>query len=188
MKMTTARFLNEHTPFEGLKVITRNPIGDSRGFLERVFCSTDLTGWRGNTIAQINRTRTSTAGTLRGLHFQRPPVAEVKYVTCLSGSVYDVALDLRAGSDSFGQHFGIKLSAEAHNALIIPEGFAHGFQTLTDDVEMLYIHSEPFTPEFEGGVNATDPNLEINWPLPVMIQSDRDSKLPNLQELEGIFR
>ena len=188
MKIVSDKFSHERTPLEGLKVICRHPIGDSRGFLERVFCSNDLAGWDGRPIAQINRTRTEAAGTLRGLHFQRPPAAEAKYVTCLSGAVFDVVVDLRVGSRTFGEFFSIELLADAHNALIIPEGFAHGFQTLTDNVEMLYIHSMAHFPEFEGGINTSDPALQINWPLPVALQSKRDSKLPKLIEIEGISK
>lgn len=184
----TVKFSHEHTPLEGLKVISRRPIGDSRGYLERVFCSADLAHWDGRPIAQINRTLTEASGTLRGLHFQSPPVAEAKYVTCLSGAVFDVAVDVRGGSRTFGKHFSIKLSADAHNALIIPEGFAHGFQTLSDNVEMLYIHSEAFSPDFECGINPMDPALEIKWPLAVKMQSQRDTELPDLMKAKGIFK
>ena len=185
-KVLTDRFSHTGTPLEGLRVISRHPIGDSRGFLERVFCSTDLVGWDGRPIAQINRTRTEAVGALRGLHFQRPPAAEAKYVTCLYGAVFDVVVDVREGSRTFGEHFSIKLSADAHNALIIPEGFAHGFQALSDNVEMLYLHSHTYSPDFEHGINPMDPTLEIKWPLAVKLQSQRDTELPNFNEIKGI--
>ena len=188
MKTITDRFSSELTPLEGLRLISRYPIGDSRGLLERVFCSTNLAGWDGRPVAQINRTLTEVAGTLRGLHFQRPPAAEAKYVTCLSGAVFDVAVDVREGSLTFGKFFGVELSADAHNGLIIPEGFAHGFQTLTDNVEMLYLHSQAFSPEFESGINALDPQLNINWPLTVALQSQRDITLPELAKTKGISK
>lgn len=184
----TGKFSHGHTPLEGVNVISRHPIGDSRGFLERVFCSNDLAGWDGRPIAQINRTRTEATGTLRGLHFQIPPAAEAKYVTCLYGAVFDVVVDVREGSTTFGKHFSIKLSADAHNALIIPEGFAHGFQTLTDNVEMLYIHSQAFSPNFERGLNPMDPSLKIIWPIAVKLQSQRDTELPDLEKIKGLFK
>lgn len=186
MKISKNRFSHKHTALEGLTVVSRNPIGDSRGFLERIFCSSSLPGWGGRPIVQINRTLTEIAGTLRGLHFQRPPAAEAKYVTCLSGAVYDVVVDIRKGSSTYGNFFSIELSANSHNAIVIPEGFAHGFQTLTNNVEMLYIHSHAFSPKFDCGINALDPVLKIKWPLKVELQSERDCKLPILNKIEGI--
>jgi dTDP-4-dehydrorhamnose 3,5-epimerase len=182
----SARFIAEPTPLDGLVHLTRMPLGDSRGFLERVFCMQDVSAWQNRPIAQINRTRTERSGTLRGLHFQYPPHAECKYVTCLSGRVYDVALDLRLGSATYGQWYGVELAANAHNALIIPEGFAHGFQTLSDSVEMLYLHSAPYAGFAEGGIDALDLALNIGWPAPLTERSERDAALPQLQDFEGI--
>lgn len=182
----SARFSAEQTPLEGVLHLTRTPIGDARGFLERIFCLEDVPAWGGRAIAQINRTRTQTRGTVRGLHFQYPPHAECKYVTCLSGKVFDVAMDLRAGVSTYGQWFGVELSGEAHNALIIPEGFAHGFQTLSDDVEMLYLHSAAYNGEAEGGINALDETLDINWPAEVTQLSGRDEALPALRDFKGV--
>lgn len=183
----SARFIVEPTPLAGCCALTRAPLGDERGFLERLFCSEDLGPlWGQRPIAQINRTVTATKGTLRGMHFQHVPAAECKYVTCLRGVVYDVAVDLRADSASFGRWFGLELSGASHNALIIPEGFAHGFQTLSDDVEMLYLHSAAYNAGCEGGVNAHDRDLAIDWPLPVTLQSPRDQALPPLTDIKGI--
>lgn len=183
----SARFNFQLTPLAGCFSLTRSALGDTRGFLERVFCSEDLEPvWGQRPIAQINRTMTAAKGTLRGMHFQSPPAAECKYVTCLRGAVYDVAVDLRAGSASFGQWFGLELAGDTHNAIIIPEGFAHGFQTLSDDVEMLYLHSAAYDAGCEGGVNAHDSELAIDWPLPVTLQSPRDQALPPLTDIKGI--
>ncbi|MEQ8742965.1 dTDP-4-dehydrorhamnose 3,5-epimerase family protein [Parasphingorhabdus sp.] len=182
----SVRFITEKTPLDGVVHLTRNPIGDARGYLERLFCADDVPAWGSRPIAQINRTRTLKAGTLRGLHFQHPPNAECKYITCLSGRVYDVALDLRFGSKTYGQWYAVELVAEAHNALIIPEGFAHGFQTMSDNVEMLYLHSAPYAGAAEGGIDAIDVALNIRWPAPLSERSKRDAALPCLQDFEGI--
>ncbi|MFM7576864.1 MAG: dTDP-4-dehydrorhamnose 3,5-epimerase family protein, partial [Microcystaceae cyanobacterium] len=131
----------------GLKTVTRQPIGDRRGFLARLFCAEELkeAGWH-KPIAQINHTYTAQAGTVRGLHYQNPPHAEMKLVTCIQGQIWDIAVDLRANSPTFLTWQGAVLSAENHSALLIPEGCAHGFQALTDDVELIYCHSVPYNP------------------------------------------
>ncbi len=168
------RFEISDTPIDGVKVITRLPIGDARGFLERSFCAEDLkvAGWD-EPIAQINRTYTAERGTLRGMHYQKPPHAEMKIVSCLRGSVLDVAVDLREGSPTFLQHFAIELGDD-DSSLLIPEGCAHGFQTLSKDVEMMYFHSSAYAPDFEDSVNPHDPKIGIKWPLPVSVISQRD--------------
>ena len=164
------------TPIAGLQVLQRKPIGDSRGYLERLFCSDDLQAHtKGKHISQINHTLTASRGTVRGMHFQRPPHAEIKFVSCLRGEVFDVAVDLRDNSPTFLRWHAEVLSADNHKTLIIPGGFAHGFQTLTDDCEMLYFHTAPYLPGAEGGLNAQDPRLAIQWPLPVAELSPRDA-------------
>jgi dTDP-4-dehydrorhamnose 3,5-epimerase len=176
-----SRFAVETTPLAGLVSVQRQPLADSRGFLARMFCAQDLApaGWTWP-IAQINHTHTLQRGTVRGLHFQHPPAAEAKLVSCLRGAVWDVAVDLRAGSPTFLQWFGRELSAANHQALLIPPGFAHGFQTLADDCEMFYLHSAPYAPAAEGGLDALDPRLAITWPLPVAERSPRDAEHPLL--------
>lgn len=161
----------------GLKLITRTRLGDNRGFLARVFCAEELStaGWR-RPIAQINHTYTAKRGTVRGMHYQRPPNAEAKLVTCLHGQVWDVAIDLRAGSPTFLRWHAEHLSAENGHAMLIPEGFAHGFQALSDDVELLYCHSAPHTPESESGINPLDPMLAIAWPEPPGRLSYKDTQ------------
>jgi len=160
----------------GIKRVRRLHIGDNRGFLARLFCADELLtpGWI-KPIAQINHTYTAKQGTVRGMHFQRPSNAEMKLVTCIRGEVWDVAVDLRYGSPTFLHWHAEQLSAQNGCALIIPEGFAHGFQALTDDVELLYCHSAPYVPEAEAGLHPLDPCLAISWPLPVIELSPRDS-------------
>jgi dTDP-4-dehydrorhamnose 3,5-epimerase len=171
------------TPLAGLRMLLRKPIGDSRGYLERLFCTEELQPLAsGRHIAQINHTLTAVRGTVRGMHFQHPPHAETKFVSCLRGEVFDVAVDLRHNSPTFLRWHAERLSADNHKTFVIPEGFAHGFQVLTDDCEMLYFHTATFQPGAEGGLNAEDPRLAIQWPLLVVGLSPRDAAHPLLNE------
>lgn len=176
-----SRFTITDLPLAGLKRVQRQRLGDNRGFLVRLFCAEGLAaaGWN-KPIAQINHTYTAKQGTVRGMHFQRPPHAEMKLVSCIRGEVWDVAVDLRVGSPTYLHWHAEQLSAENGCALLIPEGFAHGFQALTDDVDLLYCHSEAYTPAAEAGLNPLDPKLAITWPLPVTELSVRDSQHPLL--------
>jgi dTDP-4-dehydrorhamnose 3,5-epimerase len=169
------------TPLQGLKLIQRNPIGDHRGYLERMFCAEELQSLiPGRGIVQINHTLTAKRGTVRGLHFQYPPYAETKIVSCLRGEVFDVAVDLRQGSPTF-LHWHVEiLSADNHKSLLIPEGFAHGFQTLKEDCELLYFHTAAYQPSAEGGLNALDSMLNICWPEAVIELSSRDAAHPSV--------
>jgi dTDP-4-dehydrorhamnose 3,5-epimerase len=171
-----SRFEVVDTPLAGLKVVRRQRLGDSRGFLSRLFCAEELgaAGWTGP-IAQINHTFTARAGTVRGLHYQRPPHAEAKLVSCLRGEVWDVAVDLRTGSPTFLRWHAERLSAENGCALLIPPGFAHGFQALSDDVELLYCHSVPYAAPSEAGLHPQDERLGIAWPLTITELSARDA-------------
>ncbi len=179
----STRFDILDTPLSGLRVLQRKPIGDSRGYLERLFCREELqTLAPDKPIAQINHTLTASRGTVRGLHFQRPPHAETKFVSCLRGEVFDVAVDLRHNSPTFLRWHAELLSADNHKTLVIPEGFAHGFQTLTDNCEMLYFHTIAYQPGAEGGLNPRDPQLAIQWPLPVAGLSPRDAAHPLLDD------
>lgn len=175
------RFATRDTPLSGLRLIERIPIRDDRGHLVRLFCSRELAsmGWD-KPIAQINHTLTRRKGTVRGMHFQCPPHAEAKLVSCVRGAVWDVGIDLRAGSPTFLQWHAELLSAENQCALLIPEGFAHGFQTMAEDCELLYLHSVAYAAESEGAVNATDPRVGITWPLSITEQSARDRSHPLL--------
>lgn len=178
----SSRFDVIELPLSGLALVARQRLGDSRGFLSRLFCATELAaaGWT-KSIAQINHTYTSQRGTVRGMHFQRSPHAEMKLVSCIRGEVWDVAVDVRADSSSFLCWHAERLSADNGHALLIPEGFAHGFQSLTDDVELLYCHSAGYDASSESGLNPRDPRLEISWPLPIAAISPRDSSHPSIE-------
>ena len=172
---------------EGVFAVDIKPIGDDRGYFARTFCTEEFgnnslcTRW-----AQMNMSFSQTAGTLRGLHFQRAPASEVKFVRCISGRILDVILDLRRGSKSFGHHVTIELEGDRKNAVYVPIGCAHGFQTLSDNVELQYFHSHAYAPDLEGGVNPLDPDLGIKWPLPIAQISDRDNALLPFSECEPL--
>jgi dTDP-4-dehydrorhamnose 3,5-epimerase len=176
------------TPIPGLRLVRAQRLGDARGHLARLFCAEELrlAGWSAP-MAQVNLTLTRQRGTVRGLHYQRPPDAEIKLVRCLRGAVWDVVVDLRSGSPTFLQWHAEVLSADNLASLLIPQGCAHGFQALSDDVEMLYMHSAPYVPASEGGVSASEPRLAIPWPLPITEMSGRDLAFPLLtKSFEGI--
>lgn len=168
----------------GAYEVLLEPRTDERGFFSRFFCVEEFSKHGLNaTWVQMNLSLTRDVGSVRGLHFQRGLAAEVKLVRCLRGFAYDVIVDLREGSKSYGQHVSVVLDAERRNSIYVPKGFAHGFQTLEDDVELQYFHSEPYVPNHEGGINAMDPALAINWPLPTALMSARDQNLPKLAEV-----
>jgi len=181
----TGRFEIIRTPLEGLMLLRRRRMGDERGWLERLFCAEELkdAGWSWP-VTQMNRTLTARKGSVRGMHFQHPPHEEAKLVTCLRGEVLDVAVDLRENSPTFRRWHGEILSDGNAASLLIPPGFAHGFQTLTDNVEMLYVHSAAYAPEAEDGVRADDPTIAIAWPLDITERSERDRNFPLLAERE----
>jgi dTDP-4-dehydrorhamnose 3,5-epimerase len=172
-----------NTPIKDLMVIERMPVNDHRGFLARIFCVEQLKefGWQ-KPIAQINLTLTKKRGTVRGMHFQNTPHAEMKLVSCLRGEVWDVAIDLRAKSPTFLMWYAEKLSADNCQALLIPEGFAHGFQALSDDCELLYVHSSLYVQNAEAGIQPTDPRIGISWPLNISEVSVRDLSHPLLND------
>ena len=171
-----SRLVIEPTPLAGVLRVRRQRLGDARGSFERLFCADELhaAGWT-RPVAQVNRTVTAGRGTVRGLHFQRPPHAEMKLVSCTRGAVWDVAVDLRAGSPTFLAWHAERLSAEEGTALLVPEGCAHGFQALVDEVELVYCHSAVYVAEAEAGLHPQDPRLAIGWPLPVAGLSARDA-------------
>ncbi|SRR6266536_3329143 len=177
------RFTVTDLTLAGLKLVQRQRLGDARGFLSRVFCIEELgpAGWN-RPVVQINHTYTARCGTLRGMHFQRSPHAEMKLVNCIRGEVWDVAVDVRTGSKTFLRWHAERLSADNGRALLIPEGFAHGFQALTDHVELLYCHSAAYAATAEAGLNPKDPMLAITWPLQSTELSERDSQQPMLSE------
>lgn len=170
-------------PLAGLLLLNRDNKADSRGSFERLYCASLFRRFGiESPIDQINLTHTLRRGTVRGMHFQRFPNAEDKVVSCLRGRVLDVAVDVRPNSPTFLKWHAVELSPDAYNALLIPKGFAHGFQTMTDDCEMLYFHTASYSPADEGGINPADPRLDIDWPLRVTEISERDFAHPFIDE------
>ena len=169
------------TALHGLWEIETVPRGDARGSLTRLYCDDSFDAVApGLRFVQVNHSITAHRGTLRGLHFQRAPALEAKLVRCLRGRVFDVIVDLRAGSKTFARWHAVELSENNQRQVLIPPGCAHGFQTLTDDCELLYQHSARYTSVLEGGVAHDDPRLGIAWPLPVAELSARDRALPRI--------
>jgi len=169
------------TILKGAYIIELEPFGDSRGFFARTFCKREFKEI-GHTkeFVQFNHSMTSEKGTLRGLHYQVPPSSEVKLIRCIKGEVYDVIVDLRAGSPTFLNHIGVVLSEDNMKMIYVPEGFAHGFQTLKDNSQMIYHHTAYYTPEDERGLYFNDPKLDIKWPLDIKNLSEKDSKNPGI--------
>ena len=165
----------------GLYKIEQKVFCDERGRFARLFCQTSL-GEQGRPfdIRQVNHSRTQEKGSVRGLHYQQAGFAEAKLITCVRGSIWDVAVDLRPESPTFLQWHGEYLNAEEGNSFLIPGGFAHGFQTLTDDAQVLYFSDADYAPAHEAGISATDPRLNIAWPLPVKNLSAKDATHPLL--------
>jgi len=172
----------EDTTLAGLKRVQRRPIEDERGFFCRFYCASEFGSvGSGQALSQINHTLTRRAGAVRGLHYQRPPHAETKLVSCIAGSVFDVAVDLRHGSPTFLQWHGERLTAANRASLLIPEGFAHGFQALEPDCELIYLHTAAYRPDAEGALNVSDPMLAIEWPLAITDLSTRDRAHPFIE-------
>ncbi|MFP3041953.1 dTDP-4-dehydrorhamnose 3,5-epimerase [Treponema primitia] len=166
----------ENTKIEGVKTILSDPFRDERGFFNRIFCQEELSTIRPNlVIVQINHSMTKNKGTIRGMHFQYPPHSEMKIVRCVKGSIFDVAIDLRKGSPTFLQWHGEVLSVENMKALVVPEGCAHGVQTLEDNVEMVYMSTAAYCKEAEGAVRYDDPKVGVRWPLEVSVVSQKDA-------------
>lgn len=164
------------TSIADLVVAESEALKDERGAFARLFCEQELLSFIGHRkIVQINHSCTEAVGAVRGLHFQHAPYAEMKVVRCLKGKVWDVAVDLRPQSPSYKRWYAQELSPQNAYMMMIPEGFAHGFQVLEASSELLYLHTAFYKPEAEGGVRHDDPQLGITWPLPVTDISARDS-------------
>jgi dTDP-4-dehydrorhamnose 3,5-epimerase len=168
------------TPLSGSYLIELEKRGDNRGFFARFFCENEF-GDQGlvNRFVQINNSLTAKKGTLRGMHYQLQPSAEVEVVRCIRGSLYDVILDLRPDSPTFGKSFGAELSAENRTMMYVPQGFAHGFVTLEDDTEALYLVSALYAPDLERGIRYNDPAFNIQWAIPPAEISEKDGKWPD---------
>ncbi|GJD97881.1 dTDP-4-dehydrorhamnose 3,5-epimerase [Methylobacterium iners] len=162
-------------------MIEIEPRGDERGWFGRTYCTTEFEAAGLETVyVQQNASVSAEKGTIRGMHFQRPPYGEVKLLRCLRGAIFDVIIDLRRTSPTFLRYQGFELSAENRRMLYVPKGFAHGFQTVTEDVEVSYLVSAPYSPLSEGGVRFNDPLFGIKWPLPVSVISEKDANWPLL--------
>ncbi len=163
------------TPIKGAYLIDLEKHGDDRGFFARAFCEKEFAAHRLATrFVQVNDSFSARKGTLRGMHYQLAPRAETKVVRCIRGALYDVILDLRGGSPTFGQSFGAELTSENRRMMYVPRGFAHGFITLADDTETIYLVDEYHAPEHERGVRWDDPKFDIRWPMPPVVLSDKD--------------
>jgi dTDP-4-dehydrorhamnose 3,5-epimerase len=167
------------TPLQGAFIIDLEPNRDERGFFARTFCAREFAqhGLE-SAVVQCNLSANLKAGTLRGMHFQQPPVSEAKLVRCVRGAIHDVVVDLRPQSDTYRRHLAVELSAENRRALFVPSLFAHGFQTLTDDAEIEYQMSEFHAPDGAGGFRYDDPAFAICWPLPISVISPQDLAWP----------
>lgn len=174
--------MNIHaTPLADLMLVEVAPHVDARGAFARLFCNRALASVIGQRqIVQINHSQTRAVGSIRGLHYQHPPHAEMKLVRCLRGRVWDVAVDLRPQSPTFLRWHGQELTPENRLMMAIPEGFCHGFQVLEPESELLYLHTAHYAPQAEGGLRFDDPRLAIRWPLPLAGLSARDAAYPLL--------
>jgi dTDP-4-dehydrorhamnose 3,5-epimerase len=168
------------TPLAGAFVIEPEPIPDARGLFARTWCQRELEAHGlESRLAQCSTSFNKCKGTLRGMHYQAAPFAETKIVRCTRGSMYDVIIDLRPESATFTRYFGVMLTADNRKAMYIPKGFAHGFQTLEDDTEVLYQISEFYSPEHSRGVRWNDPAFGIAWPPDELTLSEHDRGYPN---------
>lgn len=167
------------TRIQNLKIVETIKHIDERGEFMRLFCDEELHSITfPREIVQINFSKTIKKGTIRGLHFQRQPKAEMKFVRCIRGKVWDVAVDLRESSSTYLDWHGEILSSDNNRMLVIPEGFAHGFQVIEPNSEIIYLHTAGYCPRSEGGIRYDDPVLKITWPLPVTSVSERDNTHP----------
>ena len=173
------RFNFIETSLNNLYKIEQKPIEDERGFFSRFFCAEEFKeiGFT-NAIIQMNHTYTKKKGAVRGMHFQNPPYSDTKIITCIKGEVFDVAVDIRKDSPTFLHWHAEVLSEKDNSSLYVPDGFAHGFQTLTENCELLYAHSSSYQYYAEGGLNVLDSEMSIQWPLKISEISERDQNHP----------
>ncbi len=166
----------EATNIAGVYTIHLKKLQDERGLFARTFCKNEFKqiGFD-KEFVQFNHSFNRQQGTIRGMHFQQPPWAETKLIRCIQGAVYDVAVDIRAGSPTFLQHVAVELSEENMVSILIPEGVAHGFQTLQNNAALIYHHTQFYTPEADAGIRFNDPALQIQWPLPPVMISSKDA-------------
>ena len=182
------RFLETSLP--GVTIVEPEPFADERGLFARTFCAEEFAAHDLiPVVAQASICQNRLRGTVRGMHYQAPPATEAKLVRCLRGAVLDIAIDVRPGSPTYLRHVAVELTAANRRALYVPEGFAHGYQVLEDDTELLYQMSTPYSPGHEGGLRYDDPALGVAWPLPVALVSEKDKAWPLLEPaLPGVAR
>ena len=169
-----------HTPIAGLVLVELEKRGDDRGYFARYFCQEEFAAaGLETTFVQGNVSLTAEAGTVRGIHYQLPPSSEDKYVRCTRGALWDVGLDLRKGSPTYGQCWGVELTPDKGLGLVLSAGIAHGFQTLAPDTEATYLVSSTYAPTLERGLRYDDPALAIPWPQAVTVVSDKDANWPD---------
>jgi dTDP-4-dehydrorhamnose 3,5-epimerase len=166
----------QETTLKGSFVIRLNSLHDERGWFMRTYSKDEFARQIGHTKewVQMNHSFTTVKGTIRGMHYQLSPFSEIKLVRCIIGKVFDVIIDLRTNSSTYLKWHSLILSAENKNMIYIPEGFAHGFQTLSENSELIYMHSENYHPEAESGIKYNDPSVNIQWPLDIAEISERD--------------
>jgi len=176
------------TPLPDAYLIEPSPVTDNRGWFSRIYCKEEYAAiapaidW-----VQFNNSFTNRSGSVRGMHYQLNPFGEIKLIRCISGSVYDVIIDVRQDSPTFLKWFGAILSSDSRIMMFVPQGFAHGFQTLTDNCELIYAHTSSYKPGYEGAIRYNDPAIGIVWPLGVTEISERDQTHPFLtNEFKGI--
>jgi dTDP-4-dehydrorhamnose 3,5-epimerase len=175
------------TPLNGAFLIELDKHQDERGFFARSFCEKEFSAYGLETRwVQMNNSFNRRRGTMRGLHFQKPPKCEVKVVRCVKGSIWDVIVDLRKGSSSFGKWFGAELNENNRTMLYVPRGFAHGFVSVSDSSEIIYMTSEYYAPEYEQTLRWDDPLLQIKWPITPKVISTKDQSARNLDDVEAV--
>ena len=168
------------TPLKGAYIVEIDPRADYRGFFARSFCRQEFEAQGLNpAVAQCNISFNPKAGTLRGMHYQAEPFREVKLVRCTAGAIYDAVIDLRSGSATYRRWFGVELTADNRRALYVPEGFAHGYLTLTGNTEVFYQVSEVYSPGHERGIRWNDPAFGIKWPKTPVVISPKDASHPD---------
>jgi dTDP-4-dehydrorhamnose 3,5-epimerase len=178
----------QNLPLKDAALIDTKPFQDERGLFARFFCGRELSRIMvEKKIVNVNFSRTLRSGAVRGLHFQRPPHQEMKLVRCIRGAIYDVLVDIRRDSAPYFRWHGERLSADNMKMLCLPEGFAHGFQALTDNCEVLYLTTNFFSPEAEDGLRYDDPVLGIRWPLPVSAISQKDLSFPMIADRNDLL-
>ena len=181
MPIVMSEFNSYELPLGGLKLIQRNAKVDERGYFARAYCKSEFNNFISSfELSQLNLSLTKRCGTVRGMHYQTLPFSDCKFVSCIRGKIWDVAIDIRPESPTYLHWHAEELSELNQLGMYIPNGFAHGFQALSDDVQMLYMHSLPFSSQADAGLNPLDPSLNIDWPLPISLISVKDSQRPFL--------